>query len=92
MKKSIILILIGATIGFIIGRIIPPPNPYSWDELQEGMHYSEVYELVPKLKLGMRTAKGVDTCITEFGKSYWQIFVYYNNEGNVSEIKKNFIR
>ena len=87
MKKTAVMLLLGAIIGFFAGRIIPPRHPSSWKDIQIGMHYSEVYKVVPDLAGGMRDVKGLDTCTAEFGNSYWQLFVYYDNKGNVKSFK-----
>lgn len=55
--------------------------------IHEGMHYSEVYQVVPELAGGMRDVKGLDTCTAEFGNSYWQLFIYYDEHGKVKEIE-----
>ncbi len=87
MKKSILILVAGLLIGFLTGRIIPPSKPTSWNQIERGMHYSEVYNVIPSLREGMRDVKGVDTCIAEFGSSYWQLFVYYDDNGKVYRIE-----
>ena len=91
MKKPILMLLLGAFIGLLAGRIIPPRKPSNWNEIHKGMHYSEVYQVVPKLRGGMRDVKGVDTSTAEFGSSYWQLFVYYNGDGRVDDIETKLV-
>ena len=81
------LLLIGTCIGFLVGRIVPPRKPISWSRIHEGMDYSDVYREVPNLRGSMRTEKGFDTCDSEFGSSYWQLFVYYDDKGKVNQIE-----
>lgn len=81
------ILVAGLLIGFLAGRMMPPPKPNSWKQIEPGMHYLEVYEAVPALRDGMRDVKGVDTCTAEFGSSYWQLFVYYDGNGKVKRIE-----
>ena len=89
-KNDLLLLILGLLLGVVIGRLIPPSAPAHWNQVAIGMHYEKVYEAVPRLRRSMRELKGFDVCSDWSGKRYWQLFVYYDEFGRVSEVEKHF--
>lgn len=91
MKKiHPIFLAVGLHLGFGIGRLLPPAQPSNWQQVEKGMHYEEVYQAVPDLRGSMRDIKGFDVTSAESGDRYWQLQVYYEQDGRVSNIEKHF--
>ncbi|MDA0767517.1 MAG: hypothetical protein O3A87_05925 [Verrucomicrobia bacterium] len=91
-KRLIIaLLLLGFTAGWLTRSMMRPSYPDHWNLLQLGMTAQQAKGAVPTLDRSLRDAKGFDQTGIDYGKSYWQLQVSYDDETRVSRIEKSYV-
>lgn len=95
MKKAISIIILsvgGAYLIFFAMRAFMTPNyPQEWDKVAVGMNQSKVHKNIPTIDKGWIEVKGFEQDGKNYGDSYWNLAIYYDQNKNVSKIVKRYV-